>query len=195
MQGGRKKEKILILVLSNLVVWVSAAYLSRGIAAQVSATAPNAQQAQVDRGRQVVGQTCVACHTNILRMLQIHKKSADQWKDTVYSMVGRGAQIMPDEMDSVTAFLVATAGGNRETSSQAPGGGRRPGRAEQQAPEAEGRAVLQRTCQQCHDMATATTKLPSEDWTAVIAKMMTYGAKLTPADQQKLAEYLNGLAK
>jgi hypothetical protein len=25
--------------------------------------------------------------------------------------------------------------------------------------------------------------------------MMTYGAKLTPADQQKLAEYLNGLAK
>jgi hypothetical protein len=128
-------------------------------------------------------------------MLQIHKKSADQWKDTVYSMVGRGAQIMPDEMDSVTAFLVASAGGNRETATQATGGGRRPGRAEQQAPEAEGRAVLQRTCQQCHDMATATTKLASEDWTAVIAKMMTYGAKLTPADQQKLAEYLNGLAK
>jgi hypothetical protein len=44
-------------------------------------------------------------------------------------------------------------------------------------------------------MATATTKLPSEDWNAVIAKMMTYGAKVTPADQQKLIEYLNGLAK
>jgi mono/diheme cytochrome c family protein len=195
MQGGRKTKKILILVLSNLLVWIGAAYLSSGIAAQVSATGPSNQQAQIEKGRQVVGQTCVACHTNILRMLQIHKKSADQWKDTVYSMVGRGAQIMPDEMDFVTAFLVATAGGNRETATQAPGGGRRPGRAEQQAPEAEGRAVLQRTCQQCHDMATATTKLASEDWTAVIAKMMTYGGKVTHADQQKLVEYLNGLAK
>ena len=63
------------------------------------------------------------------------------------------------------------------------------------APDADGRAILQRTCQQCHDMATATTKLPSDDWSAVIAKMMGYGAKLTPADQQKLIEYLNGLTK
>jgi hypothetical protein len=44
-------------------------------------------------------------------------------------------------------------------------------------------------------MATATTKAPSEDWNAVIAKMAGYGAKLTPADQQKLIEYLNGLPK
>ena len=27
----------------------------------------------------------------------------------------------------------------------------------------------------------------------MIVKMMTYGAKLTPADQQKLIAYLNGL--
>ena len=195
MPRSRKKEKILVLVLWNLVVWTAAAHLSGGIAAQVSATASTDQQAQIEKGRQVVGQTCVACHTNILRMLQIHKKSADQWKDTVYSMIGRGAQIMPGEIDSVAVFLAATAGGNRETITQAPGGGRRPGRAEQQTPEAEGRAILQRTCQQCHDMATATTKLPSEDWNVVIAKMMTYGAKVTPTDQQKLIEYLNGLAK
>jgi hypothetical protein len=37
--------------------------------------------------------------------------------------------------------------------------------------------------------------LAAEDWSAVVARMMNYGARLTPADQQKLVEYLNGLGK
>jgi cytochrome c5 len=91
---------------------------------------------------------------------------------------------MPDEIEAVTAFLAATAGSN-------PG---RPatGGAGQQRPDADGRAILQRTCQQCHELATASKKLDSEDWNAVVTRMMTYGAKLTPADRQKLIEYLKG---
>jgi cytochrome c5 len=151
----------------------------------------------MEKGRQVVGETCVACHTNILRMVQIHKQTQEQWKETVYLMIGRGAQIMPDEIDAVTAYLAANAGGNRQANAQAPGGGGRQGTgtAGQQAAEGDGRTIAQRTCQQCHDMATATTKLASEDWTAVIGRMASYGAKLSPADRQKLTEYLNGLAK
>jgi mono/diheme cytochrome c family protein len=200
MHAGHQKRRVLSLIVWNIVVWISAAHLSGKLAAQVSASAPSDQQAQIDRGRQVVGQTCVACHTNILRMVQIHKQSAEQWRDTVYLMIGRGAQIMPDEIEPVTAFLAANAGGNRQTTTQASGGGRQGAGGSgqglgQQTPGAEGRAILQRTCQQCHDMATATTKLASEDWTAVIGRMTSYGAKLSPADQQKLIEYLNGLAK
>lgn len=191
-----RRKRVLSLMVWNLLVWISATQLCGGLAAQaqVPANTQSDQQAQIQKGRQVIGVVCVACHTNILRMVQVHKKSPDQWKDTVYSMIGRGAQIMPDEIDAVAAFLAANAGSNRETNSQTSSGGRT-GRGEQQGPDAEGRAILQRTCQQCHDMATASTKLPSEDWNAVIAKMMTYGARLTPADQQKLIDYLNGLAK
>ena len=47
---------------------------------------------------------------------------------------------------------------------------RQPRGAGQATPETDGRAILQRTCQQCHDLATATTKLASEDWTAVIGR-------------------------
>jgi hypothetical protein len=131
-----------------------------------------------------------------MRMIQAQKNSPEEWRDTVYSMIGRGAQIMPDEIEPLTAFLVANARTNRETTGQASTGGRPGGgRADQQTPEAEGRAILQRTCLQCHDIATATKKTTSDDWNAVITKMMTYGAKLTPADQRKLTEYLNGLAK
>lgn len=180
-----RRKRIISLVVWNLVVWISAAHLSGTLAAQVSATASSDQQAQIEKGRQVVGQTCVACHTNILRMVQIHKQTPEQWRNTVYLMIGRGAQIMPNEIDAVAAYLAANAGSDRQ-------GGRAGGQA---TPENEGRAILQRTCQQCHDLATATTKLASEDWAAVIGRMSSYGAKLSPADQQKLIEYLNSLAK
>jgi mono/diheme cytochrome c family protein len=103
---------------------------------------------------------------------------------------------MPNEIEPLIAFLSANAGRNRQTISEASSGDRPgSGRAEQQTMDAEGRALLQRNCQQCHDLVTASTKLASEDWSAVIAKMMTYGAKLTPADQQKLIEYLRRQAK
>lgn len=191
-----RRKRIISLVVWNLVVWISAAHLSGSLAAQVSATASSDQQAQIEKGRQVVGQTCVACHTNILRMVQIHKQTPEQWRNTVYLMIGRGAQIMPNEIDAVAAYLAANAGSDRQATAETAGGGRQGGRAGGQAtPENEGRAMLQRTCQQCHDLATATTKLPAEDWTAVIGRMTSYGAKLSPADQQKLIEYLNSLAK
>ena len=194
MRGRRRK--IVSFMVWNLVVWISAAHLSGRLAAQVSTSAPSDQQAQIDRGRQIVGQTCVACHVNFLRMAQIHKQSAEQWRDTVYLMIGRGAQIMPDEIESVTAFLAANSASGRQTTTETAGGGRqRATGTGQQTPEVEGRAILQRTCQGCHDIASAQNKLASEDWKAVIAKMTNYGARLSPADQEKLIEYLNGLAK
>ena len=189
MQGRRKSSTILSLMVWNLLVWISATQLSAGLAAQAQApaNAPSDQSAQIEKGRQAVGEACATCHTNILRMVQIYKKSPDQWKDTVYSMIGRGAQVRPDEIEAATAFLAATSGRSLAANADVRRGAG--------GAEVDGRAILQRTCQQCHDLATASTKLASEDWSAVIAKMTTYGAKLTPADQQKLIEYLNGMAK
>jgi cytochrome c2 len=176
-------------------VCISAAHPATGMA-QASANVSSDQQAQIEKGRQVVAQVCATCHTTIVRMVQVHKQSAEQWKDTVYFMISRGAQIMPDEVEPVTAYLAAASGGGRQTTTQAPGGGRAgAGRGGAQTAEAEGGAIFQRTCQQCHELATASTKLPSEEWTAVVARMMSYGARLTSADQQKLTGYLNGLAK
>ena len=190
------RHRILSLIVCSFVVWISAAPLDRGLAAQGPAGAPGNQPAQIEKGRQVVAQVCATCHTTIVRMVQVHKQTAEQWKDTVYFMIGRGAQIMPDEIEPVTAFLAATAGSNPQTVTQTSGGGRRgAGASGQQTPEADGGAILQRNCQQCHELATASKKSASEDWSAVITRMMNYGARLTPADQEKLIEYLSGLAK
>jgi len=185
---------------ATLAAWAFAvwtfALLSSGVAAQVSASAPGDRQAQIEKGRQVVAQVCTTCHTTLGRMIQVHKQTAEQWRDTVYFMISRGAQVMPDEIEPVTAFLAATAGSGTQTSAQTPGRGRAGGGGPGQQPaEADGRAILQRNCQQCHELATASKKLASEDWSVVITRMVTYGARLTPADQRTLTGYLNGLEK
>ena len=123
MPGRPNRNKILSLIVWNLVVCISATHPATGMA-QASANVSSDQQAQIEKGRQVVAQVCATCHTTIVRMVQVHKQSAEQWKDTVYSMISRGAQIMPDEIEPVTAFLAAASGGGRQTTSQAPGGGR-----------------------------------------------------------------------
>jgi hypothetical protein len=129
-------------------------------------------------------------------MLQVRKQTAEQWRETVYFMISRGAQVLPDEIEPVTLFLVATAGNGSQTATQTSGRGRAGGGGLGQQPAAaDGRAILQRNCQQCHELATASKKLASEDWRAVITRMVSYGARLTPEDQQTLVGYLNGIEK
>jgi cytochrome c2 len=169
------KHRILSLMVCSSVVWISATSDASG------------QAAQIEKGRQVVAQVCATCHTTIVRMIQVHKQTKEQWKDTVYFMISRGAQIMPDEIEPVTAYLAATAGSNPQATQTSRRG--------QESPAADGAAILQRNCQQCHELAVASKKPASEDWGVVITRMMTYGARLNSTDRQKLIEYLNQQGK
>ena len=178
----------------NVVIFTSAAFWANSLLGQDAARNRTVNDnALAEKGRSVVVNVCVACHTNILRMVQVHKKSPAQWKDTVYSMIGRGAEVMPDEIDAVTSFL-STSAGNIESTTPA-ASRRASGTAGNQATGGEGRQLLERNCRQCHDLATASTKLPSEDWNAVIEKMVNYGVRLSATDKQKLIDYLQSLEK
>ena len=101
------------LIFCGLAAWMSAALFSVSLGAQSAATAPADRTAQIETGRLVVAQVCTTCHTTLGRMLQVHKQTREQWRDLVFFMISRGAQVMPDEIDAVTAFLVATAGRDR----------------------------------------------------------------------------------
>jgi cytochrome c2 len=183
--------------LAVLLAMLAGMLGARPVAAQVSVSASTTQQTQIDKGRQLAGQVCTACHTTFARMVQVHKQSPDQWRDTIYFMISRGAQVMPDEIDPLVAFLSSNAGNGRPAAAQGPGAGgpAAGGAGRRQMPAGEGRPIFQRSCEQCHDAATASNKQPSEDWAAVVARMITYGAKLTTAEQQTLTEYLNSQPK
>ena len=64
MQGRGKRYTILSLMVWSLLVWISAAQVSAGLAAQApvpaNANAPSDQQAQVEKGRQAVWRSM--CH-------------------------------------------------------------------------------------------------------------------------------------
>jgi mono/diheme cytochrome c family protein len=127
----------------RLAVWTVAFGIS-------AASSSRAQSPDIEKGRLVVAQACTTCHTTLGRMLQVHKQTAPQWKDTVYFMISRGAQVMPDEIDAVAAFLAQSSvaegrGGARGPAEQAPnaqrrGGGRGQGGAEQASPAPTERA-------------------------------------------------------
>jgi len=79
----------------------------------VTVGAQRGDDPQVEKGRGVVAQVCTTCHTTLGRMLQVHKQTPEQWRELVFFMISRGAQVMPDEIDAVTAFLVANSGRER----------------------------------------------------------------------------------
>jgi len=187
MKASRQAGSLLPLALWVVTVWMAADVQGTGMAAPLPAAAQDSQQLQIEKGRMAVTQLCVGCHNGIMRMLEIREKSEEEWRDTVHSMIGRGAQILPDEIEPITAFLVANAGQGRPQASSPAS----PAGAGQSATEAS--AILTRRCEQCHDLERATTRTSSEDWPTIIDRMMSLGASLTPAEQRTLLEYLTGL--
>jgi mono/diheme cytochrome c family protein len=95
-------NRVVPFAVAMYAMWVS-----------VSVSAQTDQSARVEHGRQVVAQVCTTCHTTLGRMLQVHKQTPEQWRALVFFMISRGAQVMPDEIDAVTAFLVANSGRER----------------------------------------------------------------------------------
>ncbi len=196
MQGRRKGKKILSLIVGISVGLTG--YPLAGMAAPVSAAAQSKEPLEIDKGREAVGLACVQCHN--LRGIQTQRKSAENWRDTVYSMIGRGALILPEEIEPLIMYLVANFGPNSPPPSlptQTSGGSRsESGTVEQQLPEADGKSILLRNCQQCHGLELVIARPGSrDDWTKILDRMVTYGTKLTQVEQKKLIEYLVGLSQ
>ena len=183
MKASRQARNILPLALWLVMVWMAVDLEGTGMAAAVPAARQSTQQTQIEKGRVAVTQVCVGCHGGgIQRMLEIRKKSTDEWRDTVLRMIARGALVFPDEIEPLTAYLVASAGRGRPqaaTTNQGP-------------PGAEGNAILARRCGQCHDLERARTRPASGDWRTIVDRMVTLGASVTPAEQQILIDYLTG---
>lgn len=181
-----------------LALWIAAVGMSARVdgsgAATAVAQAPQAaqttQQAQIDKGRVAVPRVCIGCHQaggGIGRMLEVRDRSAEEWRETVYRMIGRGAQVLPDEIEAITAYLASSTRRSRPQGA--------PASAAQGEAATEGTTILERRCQRCHDLQTATTKPASDEWPAVIDRMITLGAVVTGAEQQALIAYLGGLKK
>jgi cytochrome c5 len=155
---------------------------------------PDAQEHdERTKGMEAMGQACVQCHG--LRPVRLQRKTADQWLNTVQGMIGRGAQVMPDEIEPIVSYLAATFG------PQSPPQGGRAGQTEDRSPvlpmsagmlpEGSGRNVLMERCLTCHPVEVTTRPRQSkEQWLETIRKMRTLGATIPADEEEVFTEYL-----
>jgi cytochrome c5 len=162
-------------------------YLSGGRSWAGQEKSDPANPATVEKGKEVYGQVCLACHNARYTMMQ--RKNSEGWRRTVYRMISRGAQVMPDEVSLLTAYLTATYGPASpppipSDSSALPG--------RRALPEGAGRGILVGSCSQCHSVqVVADSRKPQTDWKATVGRMRSLGAKLSDSEEQALVDYLS----
>jgi mono/diheme cytochrome c family protein len=145
------------------------------------------------KGMEAVGKACVQCHA--LRPVTLQRKTADQWRDTVHGMIGRGAQVKPDEIEPITSYLAASFG--PQTPVLGSGAGQAATRSQTSPPstgtlpEGSGRVVLMERCVACHTSDVAVKPRQSkEQWVEAIRKMRALGAVLSAEEEKVVAAYL-----
>jgi mono/diheme cytochrome c family protein len=134
-----------------------------------------------DKGKTAVGEACVQCHT--MRPVMLQRKTAAQWRDTVFGMIGRGAQVMPEEIEPMVSYLAASFGPQVPTQAPPPSAAA--------LPDGAGRAVLAERCASCHalDVVAAARKTPAQ-WTETLKKMRALGAALSADEEKVVTAYL-----
>ena len=185
-----------------------------GQAAPAPATpaAPKPVELPEGDGKPIATEYCQMCH-KLTNLTKAHK-DLDDWKDTIQTMIDRGASIPDDKVDILAKYLAANFGPKDATAaanaparlrdSCAPpaapllpphGGWSAPPAPAKAAavvlPDGDGKAIATENCQACHKLTNLTKAHKSlDDWKDTVQTMIDRGANV-PADQvDTLVQYL-----
>jgi mono/diheme cytochrome c family protein len=101
------------------------------------------------------------------------------WKNHVYNMVLRGAQLTPREADTVLQYLVTNFGPSAPaaTTVALPGG--------------PGKELVETRCAVCHTLERVTVvKRQKGDWDHIVSRMYERWGVSAPEEAQTIAAYL-----
>jgi mono/diheme cytochrome c family protein len=125
---------------------------------------------RLQRGSRVMNSSCSvsACHT--VRAIQTSAKDEEAWKQTVQTMIEKGAKVAPEDIPFLTEYLA---------------------RFHAPLPDGEGRAIVLNICTICHDLERVRTHGGTvEDWFDLINAMIGEGAPLTDEQIPIVLKYL-----
>jgi cytochrome c5 len=167
-------------------------------------------------GKPIATEFCQDCHklTNLTRA----HKDLDDWKDTIHTMMDRGARIPDEKVDPLAQYLftnfgpkvatadagasaaaaapaAASASGSApapaDSGSSAPPASAAPAKAIVELPEGDGKAIATENCQACHKLTNLTKAHKSlDDWKDTVQTMIDRGANVPPDKVDILVEYL-----
>jgi mono/diheme cytochrome c family protein len=157
-------------------------------------------------GKPIATEYCQMCH-KLTNLTKAHK-NLDDWKDTIHTMVDRGASIPDDKIDVLAEYLAKnfgpkdTAPGASPPSAAPASPASSPDAAAPAAPppakaavvelpDGDGKAIATENCQACHKLTNLTKAHKNlDDWKETVQTMIDRGANV-PADQvDTLVQYL-----
>jgi cytochrome c5 len=134
-------------------------------------------------GKDIVAVACTQCHG--LKLILALRDGSLGWKHFVDDMILRGAQLTPQEADTVAQYLAKNFG---------------PGTSPMQSglktdalPAGNGEKLVESHCALCHDLGRVTTVTRSkEEWNTTVSNMMARaGANVATQDEiLTMASYL-----
>ncbi len=125
-------------------------------------------------GATLVETRCSTCHTTD-RIFAADKDAAG-WASTVDRMIDYGAQLTPDERQTVIDYLSGAA---------------MEGAGDSMGAALDGATLVETRCSLCHgtDQIYAAD-MDEEGWTNTVDRMIDYGAQLTETERQTVIDYL-----
>jgi mono/diheme cytochrome c family protein len=131
-------------------------------------------------GKALVAMVCSQCHG--IRPLFVYNGDDQKWEILVHEMVAFGAQVTPQERDTMLKYLRATFSTERAAA----------GRDAGQLPSGKGQGVLQASCGGCHGLPVITRKRAGRaGWEEILRRHRTEErVKLSPEDAEVLLAYL-----
>jgi cytochrome c5 len=114
-------------------------------------------------GRDVVAVACTQCHG--LKLIMSLRDGPVGWKHFVDDMILRGAQLTPEEADTVAQYLSKTFGPGISPMQS--------GLKSEPLPAGDGEKLVETHCALCHDLGRITTVMRSkEEWNITVGNMM-----------------------
>ncbi|MDA2934503.1 hypothetical protein MYX82_09180 [Acidobacteria bacterium AH-259-D05] len=163
------KAKVLMTV-----IFVGSFLAVPALAVLLQSDAELAEAMPEGEGRGTVRSVCTTCHT--LGMVLTQRRSKEEWEQSVNEMIGRGAQIFPDEMEGIVSYLGEHYGPEATGSASS---------------ASPGRGLLQDKCFQCHgDTMWRDLKQNRRSWEGTLYRMVGRGALWTEEEISSMAEYL-----
>lgn len=189
----------------------------RGQGASDATAAPAKKPAVVlpeGDGKAIAVEYCQDCH--MLTNLTKAHKSLDDWKDTVQTMMDRGARLPQEQMDTLVQYLAKNFGDkyNDSTAKDTPPAAApavaaappavaaapsapavtaqaAPAKPAVVLPEGDGKPIATEYCQDCHRLTNLTHAHKSlDDWQDTVQTMMDRGARIPQDKVDTLIKYL-----
>jgi cytochrome c5 len=193
MRANQTRHRIVVLIIFALSVGSVMLRAQDSTAREVGRQNPAAAMPDGE-GKGLVLATCTQCHS--LNSTVQQRKPAAEWERTVRDMVARGAQIQPEEMQIIAAYLAKSfppgapsLGGdnaprtamNTQADPNAPAA----------LPEGTAKAFIVRACIECHSLDRITLRRKDEaGWRASVKDMVRLGAILRPDEESAMIAYL-----